>query len=155
MLVHQPDWLRCDTALMTLDLPFAEFGFPGPLRDRLVAAVLAGTKTSTTGLLAAYESEREALPVAGTRQVVIDSAKHPVAVIETTEVRVVAWRDVDFEHVRDEGEGDATLAEWRVGHTRFFESADMLEVLGDPHFGVRDETPVVLERFRVVQRLDR
>ncbi|GAA0960543.1 hypothetical protein GCM10009554_75770 [Kribbella koreensis] len=30
----------------------AEFGFPGPLRDQLVGAVLAGTKTSTTGLVA-------------------------------------------------------------------------------------------------------
>jgi hypothetical protein len=29
----------------------AEFGFPGPLRDQLVGAILAGTKTSTTGLV--------------------------------------------------------------------------------------------------------
>lgn len=30
------------------DLPKAEFAFPGPLRDQLVAAILDGTKTSTT-----------------------------------------------------------------------------------------------------------
>jgi hypothetical protein len=29
------------------ELPVAEFGFPGPLRDQLVAAILAGTKTTT------------------------------------------------------------------------------------------------------------
>ncbi|MCL2734512.1 MAG: RNA-binding protein, partial [Actinomycetia bacterium] len=34
-------------------LPKAEFAFPGPLRDKLLAAVLSGAKTSTTGLLAA------------------------------------------------------------------------------------------------------
>jgi hypothetical protein len=27
------------------DLPVAEFAFPGPLRDQLVAAILAGAKT--------------------------------------------------------------------------------------------------------------
>jgi uncharacterized protein YhfF len=36
---------------VTADLPAFEFGFPGPLRDALVAAVLDGTKTATTALL--------------------------------------------------------------------------------------------------------
>ncbi|MDR3081890.1 MAG: RNA-binding protein, partial [Streptomyces sp.] len=39
-------------------LPRAEFAFPGLLRDRLVAAILCGAKTSTTGLLAEYEHAR-------------------------------------------------------------------------------------------------
>jgi uncharacterized protein YhfF len=30
-----------------IDLPVAEFAFPGPLRDQLVAAILAGTRTTT------------------------------------------------------------------------------------------------------------
>jgi hypothetical protein len=44
------------------DLPIAEFAFPGPLRDQLVAAILAGEKTTTTGLVAEYEREGEPLP---------------------------------------------------------------------------------------------
>ena len=71
------------------DLPAVEFAFPGPLRDQLVAAILAGEKTTTTGLVADYEREHEPLPGPGLRQVVIDSADRPVAVIETTEVRVM------------------------------------------------------------------
>jgi len=39
--------------------PEAEFGFPGPLPDRLVAAVLDGSKTTTSGLVADYEHEHE------------------------------------------------------------------------------------------------
>lgn len=39
-------------------LPKAEFAFPGPLRDQLVAAILDGSKTSTTGLVADYEIGR-------------------------------------------------------------------------------------------------
>jgi len=45
-------------------LPKAEFAFPGPLRDQLVAAILTRAKTSTTGLAVDYEheDEDEALP---------------------------------------------------------------------------------------------
>ena len=46
------------------DLPRAEFAFPGPLRDQLVAAILSGTKTSTSGLVLGYERENEPLPMA-------------------------------------------------------------------------------------------
>ena len=36
--------------MSAVELPHAEFGFPGALRDRLVAAILAGEKTTSTGL---------------------------------------------------------------------------------------------------------
>jgi hypothetical protein len=50
------------------DLPVAEFAFPGPLRDQLVAAILASSKTTTTGLVADYQHEGEPLPHPGLRQ---------------------------------------------------------------------------------------
>ena len=84
------------------DLPVVEFAFPGPLRDQLVAAILAGEKTTTTGLVADYERENEPLPGPGLRQVVINSADRPVAVIETTEVRVMRLGDVDLDHALGE-----------------------------------------------------
>ncbi len=40
------------------DLPVAEFAFPGPLREQLVAAIVTGDKTTTTGLIADYENGR-------------------------------------------------------------------------------------------------
>ena len=55
------------------DLPVAEFAFPGPLRDQLVAAILSGEKTTTTGLLVGYERDSEPLPRPGLRQAVLDS----------------------------------------------------------------------------------
>jgi hypothetical protein len=43
----------CRLAAMSAgDLPLVESAFPGPLRDQLVAAILAGEKTTTTGLVA-------------------------------------------------------------------------------------------------------
>ena len=135
------------------DFPPAEFAFPGPLRDQLVAAILAGTKTTTTGLLADYEHEGEALPVPGERQSVVDSAGQPVAVIETTAVRVLRLADVDLAHARGEGEGYASVAEWRAGHERFWHSAEMRDALGDPDFTVDDDTLVVAQAFRRVNAL--
>ncbi len=125
----------------------AEFAYPGPLRDRLVAAILDGRKTATTGLLLAYEQEGEPLPVAGERSVVVDSGDRPVAVIEVTEVRVVPLGEVPLAHVRDEGEGHETVAEWRAAHEEFWLGEESQAALGA--FTVDDTTAVVLERFRV------
>ena len=54
----------------------------------------------------------------------------------------------------DEGEGYESVAEWRVGHESFWHSDEMRRELGDPSFTVNDDTPIVLERFRVIERLD-
>ncbi|MET9510612.1 ASCH domain-containing protein [Streptomyces flavidovirens] len=135
-------------------LPPCLLAFPGPLRDRLVAAVLSGEKVSTTGLLAEYDAEKEELPPVGEQSVVIDSDGREVAVIELTEVRVLALGDVDLQHALDEGEGHTSVADWRAGHERFWHSEEMREALGDPEFTVDDTTVVVAERFRVVERLD-
>ena len=133
------------------DLPVAEFAFPGPLRDQLVAAILDGRKTTTSGLVADYEHENEPLPEPGLRQAVIDSAGQRVAVIEIAAVRVLRLADVDLAHAVGEGEGYATVAEWRAGHERFWHSADVRESLGDPDFTVSDETLVVAESFRLIE----
>ncbi|MYY01539.1 MULTISPECIES: ASCH domain-containing protein [unclassified Streptomyces] len=127
--------------------------FPGPLRDQLVAAVLDGRKVSTSGLLLEYETENEELPPVGERSALIDSDGKETAVLEVTEVRVLRLADVDLQHALDEGEGYASVAEWRAGHERFWHSDEMREALGDPEFTVDDETMIVAERFRVVERL--
>jgi uncharacterized protein YhfF len=132
------------------DLPVMEFAFPGPLRDQLVAAILSGAKTSTTGLALFYEREQEPLPEAGQVFAVIDSAGDRVAAIELTEVRVLRLADVDLRHAVDEGEGDETVAQWRAGHEGFWHSAEVRDELGDPGFTAGDDTLVVAQRFRLL-----
>ncbi len=132
------------------DLPPAEFGFPGPLRDQLVAAILSGAKTSTTGLVIDYEHDNAPLPSVGQLTAVVDSADRRIAAIEVTEVRVLRLADVDLPHVLDEGEGDESVAQWRADHERFWHSAEMRAELGDPDFTVNDDTLIVAERFRLV-----
>jgi uncharacterized protein YhfF len=133
------------------DLPVIEFAFPGPLRDQLVAAILNGSKTTTTGLVADYEHEGEPLPHPGLREAVVDSAGDRVAAVETTAVRVIRLGDVDLAHALGEGEGYSSVAEWRTGHEQFWHSAEMRAALGDPGFTVNDGTLVVVQAFRLLE----
>lgn len=139
-----------------MGLPAWGFAFPGPLRDRLTALVLEGTKTATAGLVADYVVEGGVIPRPGDREVVIDSELRPVAIIETTRCEISTIALVGDAFARDEGEGFADAADWRVAHERFWNSylADLRRGLGDPGFTLQDSTPVVCQWFRVVQRLD-
>jgi len=157
------NWRGSTTTLCRMDepslgndlsrLPIAEFAFPGPLRDRLVEAILNGHKVSTTALALAYEVENEPLPRLGQRFVVVDSSIHPVAVIEVTSVLIVPLCHVELSHAIDEGEGHTNVDDWRASHEAFWRSTEVLTALGDPTFAVDDATLVVLERFAVIERL--
>ena len=58
-------------------LPVIEFGFPGPLRDTLVAAITSGMKTNTTGLWIEYQRAGDPLPLVGSLVQMIDSTLDP------------------------------------------------------------------------------
>ena len=133
------------------DLARLEFADPGPIRDQVVAAILAGAKTTTTGLVLEYERTGVALPEAGWQYVVLDSAAGPAAVIEMTEVRKVRIADIDLRHVLDDG--DESVADWRAAHEEYWHSAELREVLGEPEFTADDETVVLAQRFRLVRAL--
>lgn len=124
-----------------MELRRAELGFAGTdLRRKLVAAVLRGEKTATAGLFEEYEREGEALPAVGERQLLLGEDDQPVAVIEVTENRVVPLGEVDLAFARDEGEGFASVAEWRAAHERFWSDAQR---------PLTDATLVVCTRFRL------
>lgn len=128
-------------------LPTAEFAFPGPLRDTLVAAILRGDKTATTSLHAEYERLGEPLPRTG-RYAVLDSAGARVAVIEVTDVQVLPLGAVGDDLARAEGEGFATAAQWRAAHERFWSSPQYVAEVGE--VAINDDTPVVVEHLHLV-----
>lgn len=135
------------------DLPTLELAFPGPERDRGVAAILSGQKTALTGLLEIYEHAGEAVPVTGQRFSVLDSEGRPAVTIELVDVRVVAMKEIDDDFARAEGRGYSGVAEWRTAHEEFFRSDGVSEYLGRTPI-VDDDTLVVAERFRVVESDD-
>jgi len=99
--------------------------------------VLRGDKTATAGL---YEPN-EPLPRVGDRSVLLGFDDEPVAVVETTEVRVVRAGDVDLAFAVDEGEGFETVADWRLAHENFWADRQ-----------IDDETLIVAVRFVLVER---
>ena len=137
---------------MSEGLPIAEFGFPGPLRDKLVAAILRGEKTASAGLLEEFRGEGLPIAKAGTRELVVDSGGRVVAVIKNVEVKIKRMCDVDLAFAIDEGEGFETLEQWRDAHIRFFSSPETVALLGDPPVPIDDDTVVVCSRFRVIER---
>lgn len=132
---------------MTALEPF-ELGTPGPLRNRLVAAVLAGEKTATSSLLVDYDDEE--LPRPGDRYVLVDSAGAPVAIVEVTKVRIIRLADADAQLALDEGEGFGSVAEWREAHEAYWNAEGRPDGDVASAFSVNDDTRVVVEWFRVV-----
>ena len=123
---------------MIPDLPPMELGYAGTeLRRELVEAVLRGDKTATAGL-----HGEDVLAKVGERWLLLDFDDKPVAVVETTDVRVVRAGDVDLDFARDEGEGFESVAEWRAAHERFWNDRQ-----------ITDDTLIVAERFRLVDLL--
>jgi uncharacterized protein YhfF len=121
------------------------FGDNPALADELAALVLAGIKTATCSALWEHEADAEPLPQIGSLSIILDGAGLPLAVIETVEVQIKPYDQVDTAFAYDEGEDDRSLASWREGHRRFFTRA--LAAIGREF----DETmPLVCERFRVL-----
>jgi len=126
------------------ELPPYELGYARTdLRRQLVDAVLRGEKTATAGLRSDFAPHTDdPLPRAGERFALLDFDDRPVAVVETTEVRVVRAGDVDLDFARDEGEGFESVEDWRRAHERFWSEHE-----------ITDDTLIVAERFRLVERL--
>lgn len=131
------------------ELPRAEFAFPGPLRDKLVAAILNGDKTTTSSLLEQYERNGDDLPQAGDRSVLVDSDDKEVAVLRTTSVELVPLSEISVEHAQSEGEGFTTVTQWREGHEEFWTSSEFTTAYGEPPIALTENTIVVCETFTV------
>jgi uncharacterized protein YhfF len=121
----------------------------------LIGLAVAGTKTTTAGLLVELELDGD-IPAPGDREIIIDASDRPVALVETVECPVKRLADVDDRHAIDEGEGWANAAEFRVDHERFWNGYidDLRLRLGDPTFVLDDDTLIVCQRFRILATID-
>jgi uncharacterized protein YhfF len=137
-------------------MPAWGFADPGPLRDRLTALALDGTKTATASLGVEFVVEGAIPSRPGDREILLDSTGRPVAMVEITRTRLSTIALVDDEFARDEGEGFADAGDWRTAHEGFWNGhiEELRAGLRDPTFELTDSTVVVCEWFRVVERMD-
>jgi uncharacterized protein YhfF len=126
------------------ELPPFELGYVRTeLRRELTEAVLRGEKTATAGLATDHAPHTdEPLPRPGDRWLMLGYDDEPLAIVETTELRVAPAREVDLQFARDEGEGFESVAAWRAAHERFWSDHE-----------ITDDTLIVCERFRLVETL--
>ena len=116
------------------------FGDSRALCDDLLARVRSGAKTATCGALRDYGPDGEAMPVVGRRDIALDWDGAPALVIETVDVTMRRYSDVDAAFALAEGEND-DLQDWRDDHRRFFER----------NGGWSDDMELVCERFRLIE----
>jgi uncharacterized protein YhfF len=115
------------------------------MADELGALITAGTKTATCSALWEYEAEGSPLPETGSKTIVLDGYNDPLCIVETTEVEVRPYNEVDDRFAYEEGEGDRSLEYWREAHWHFFSRTL-------PNIGKEStpDMPLVCERFRVI-----
>lgn len=130
-----------------LDLPdrydLWHFGDSRDLARELLDLVLAGTKTATAMLV--WDAVETDTPTPGGYSLVTDFDGVPACILQTVEVRVRPFDQVDPDFARDEGEGDLSLDFWRRGHWDYF-SRRCAELGRQPTL----DMPVFCERFRLV-----
>lgn len=94
----------------------SSFGDTAALADELLALVLSGRKTATCWSAA---DGQQSYP--GKRSILCDGSGRPRAIVETVSLRTLPFNQVSEDFARKEGEGDLSLAYWRLEHRRFFE----------------------------------
>jgi uncharacterized protein YhfF len=119
------------------------FGDAGPMRRRLTALALAGTKVATAGLLQQdYVDEGEALDVVGERQALLGDDDEVAAIVEITRVETHRLFEVPWEFANAEGEGFESIEHWRDGHRSYYAKQGVT---------VDDGTTFVCVWFRVIE----
>ena len=117
----------------------------GCAQDKLAQLTLQGTKTATASSYPVYKAENEPVPAVGDDSIILDSQNQAVCIIQTTQIDIVPFYQVDEEQAYLEGEGDRTLTYWREVHRTFFES-EMQSI----HQKFTEDMLVVCERFKIV-----
>jgi len=137
--------LAPDHAHRTANPDAFAFGDSVELANELADLVLCGKKRATASLAIEFTSLNEALPKIGDVSIILRGDRRPVAIIERTGVREVAFESVDDAFAATEGEGDGSLAYWRAAHMEYF--TRVCTRLGG-RFDAK--TTVLCQTFRVV-----
>ncbi len=116
------------------------FGDTPQMANELGHLVKEGIKTATCSR---YVGDNT-LDDAGL-SILLDGDGHPLCIIDTYEITVRRYRDVDAEFAAAEGEGDLSLEYWRKAHWDFFSR----EAEGEG-YEVNEDMLLSCERFRVL-----
>jgi uncharacterized protein YhfF len=117
------------------------------LADELGALIAQGRKTATCSALWEWETEGNPIPQVGLITIALDGRGEPLCIVETVEVTIRKYNEVDSDFAREEGEGDLSWNYWRKAHRNYF--SRVLRKIGK---GFSEEMPLVCERFQVIYK---
>ena len=109
--------------------------------------VLNNIKRATSPSLWWYQANQMPLPKVGDRNVVTNWQGEAQCIIETTQVSIVAFKDITVDYAQLEGEGDKTLAYWQRVHWDYYHRE-----LAGTDFTPTETMPIVCEVFKVVYK---
>jgi uncharacterized protein YhfF len=141
-------YLQASSAAVDADQRFYEVFRIGDTEASATAGaeeILSGVKTATSALLFEYEASGRVPPTAGALSIVENGRRDPVCIVETTEVVILPFSEVDAGFARDYGEWDGSLATWQEQCWNYY-SARCRQLGQEPS----TDMLVVCERFRVV-----
>ncbi len=112
--------------------------------DELLDLIIKGEKKGSASCFLAYQATGEKPPNPEDYNIITDWQGTPTAVIKTSSVFVLPFKDVGQDIVDREGEG-MSLEDWRKEHRKLFLKEG--EKLG---YEFTDESPIVFEMFDMV-----
>ena len=124
------------------------YGDSAELSKELLDIIKSGRKRAGTGLLWAYEHDREPIAKTGDIEIVIDHRNEPALVTRIVKSEMVSFIEVNAEYAAVEGEGDGSLEYWRKGHWNFF-SRECRRIGREP----TETMPVICNVFEVLHVL--
>lgn len=107
--------------------------------------VIKGIKQATATSLWWYETNKHPLPQIGDINIVTNWKGEPKAIIQTTKIERVAYKDIDAEFAATEGEGDGSLEFWRTVHWAYY-SREMKPYGDSPS----EDMIIVCEHFKTL-----
>ena len=121
----------------------------GPaMADELGVLIVQGLKTATCSALWEWEAEGNPIPGVGSITIALDGRGQPLCIVETVEITIRKYNEVDSDFAREEGEGDLSLSYWREAHKNYF--SRVLPNKTDKEFS--EEMPLVCERFQLIYK---
>ena len=141
-------------ATLPTDSPYHEkeyislaWGDNPEMADELGGLIVQGIKTATSSAVWFWEAENEKIPEPGFLIIALDGRGEPLCIVETTDVIIRNYNEVDDDFAHAEGGGDLSLAYWRKRHKDFFSRT--LPKIGKEFL---EEMPLVCQYFKVIYK---
>ena len=125
--------------------PSYYYGDNKTVADDCAELVVRNIKKATTSSLWWFQKNNEPLPQPGDLAIITNWEGDAKAIVKTTKVEIVKYKDISVSYAYIEGEGDKSLEYWRKVHWEFYAN-EMKPFGASPH----EDMELVCEYFETL-----